>query len=91
MVEFGRLAQIDGLQAKGWYTDAETEQFEAMTLRQGLIGSPTYLKNPDDHLLYECSGGTQRLVDGPQALIDDPDLGERYTFYRDGRATFAQG
>jgi hypothetical protein len=90
-VEFGRFAQINDLKAKGWHEDSETEQFHAMDVRDMVCGGPTYLRNPDDGLLYACGGGVERLVDGSFALIDDPVLGKRHTTYRNGRAVFAQG
>ncbi|RYD42749.1 MAG: hypothetical protein EOP83_32405 [Verrucomicrobiaceae bacterium] len=90
-MEFGRFAQIEALRAKGWHKDEETQKFDAMISRQQRIGAPTYLRNPEDGLIYACSAGTERLVNGSFALIDDPVLGERHTMYENGKAAWAQG
>jgi hypothetical protein len=90
-MEFGRFAQIDALRAKGWHSDDETNKFDALEARKQTIGGPTYLRNPEDGLIYACSCGTERPVDGRYALIDDPVLGERFTMYENGKAAWAQG
>lgn len=89
MVEYGRFAQIEALAENGWVTDEETELFEAMTQRQGLIGAPTYLRAPDGRI-YECTGGVETPVHGdyPLTVIDGS---ERMTHYEDGRKKWAQG
>lgn len=91
MVEFGRLAQVDRLVAQGWYTDDETERFDQMEIRDEVVGAPTYLKNPNDHRLYACSGGTERLVEGRFALLIGPGGRKIYTGYSQGKATWTQG
>lgn len=90
-MEYGRFAQVDALKAKGWHGDEETERFHAMDARDMVCGGPTYLRNPEDGLLYACSGGTERLVSGRFALISDPLLGKKFTMYQGGKAVWAQG
>ncbi|RYD78580.1 MAG: hypothetical protein EOP84_14100 [Verrucomicrobiaceae bacterium] len=90
MVEQTRQAQIDNLLATGWTRDAETDQFDRMSARQGGVGDPEYLRGPDGRVCA-CSCGQEVPVDGPYPLTYSAELGERMTYYRDGRAIFAQG
>jgi hypothetical protein len=90
-MEYGRFAQVDALKAKGWHEDEETELFHSMDARDMVCGGPTYLRNPNDGLLYACSGGTERLVNGRFALTTDLLRGKRFTMYENGQAKWAQG